>query len=59
MRIGVTYDLRSDYKAMGYSEEETAEFDWAIEFLQVCRIPGQKPVSSDDHGARKVQSPDR
>jgi D-alanine-D-alanine ligase len=27
MRIGVTYDLRSDYLAMGYSEEETAEFD--------------------------------
>ena len=27
MRIGVTYDLRSDYLAMGYSEEDTAEFD--------------------------------
>jgi AraC-like DNA-binding protein len=25
MRIGVTYDLRSDYLAMGYSEEATAE----------------------------------
>jgi len=27
MRIGLTYDLRSEYLEMGYSEEETAEFD--------------------------------
>ncbi|MEX0703253.1 MAG: D-alanine--D-alanine ligase [Planctomycetales bacterium] len=27
MRIGLTYDLRDDYLAMGFSEEETAEFD--------------------------------
>ncbi|MBF0592670.1 MAG: D-alanine--D-alanine ligase [Nitrospirae bacterium] len=27
MYIGFTYDLRSEYLAMGYSEEETAEFD--------------------------------
>ncbi|MBN2616339.1 MAG: hypothetical protein JXR71_11665 [Bacteroidales bacterium] len=27
MNIGITYDLRSDYLKMGYSEEETAEFD--------------------------------
>ncbi|MDD4951573.1 MAG: D-alanine--D-alanine ligase [Desulfovibrionaceae bacterium] len=27
MRIGMTYDLRSEYLAQGYSEEETAEFD--------------------------------
>jgi len=27
MRVGLTYDLRDDYLAMGYSEEETAEFD--------------------------------
>jgi D-alanine-D-alanine ligase len=27
MRIGLTYDLRSDYLKQGYSEEETAEFD--------------------------------
>ncbi|HEY1708076.1 MAG TPA: hypothetical protein VGG10_07410 [Rhizomicrobium sp.] len=30
MRIGITYDLRSDYLAMGYSEEDTAEFDSEI-----------------------------
>lgn len=27
MHIGITYDLRSDYLAAGYGEEETAEFD--------------------------------
>ena len=27
MLIGLTYDLRNDYLAEGYSEEETAEFD--------------------------------
>jgi D-alanine-D-alanine ligase len=29
MRIGLTFDLRSEYLAAGYSEEETAEFDRA------------------------------
>jgi D-alanine-D-alanine ligase len=27
MTIGLTYDLRSEYLAMGYSEQDTAEFD--------------------------------
>ncbi|MEZ4599152.1 MAG: ATP-grasp domain-containing protein [Syntrophotaleaceae bacterium] len=27
MLVGITYDLREDYLAEGYSEEETAEFD--------------------------------
>jgi D-alanine-D-alanine ligase len=27
MKIGLTYDLRNDYLAMGFSPEETAEFD--------------------------------
>jgi D-alanine-D-alanine ligase len=27
MKIGITYDLRPEYLAAGYSEEETAEFD--------------------------------
>lgn len=27
MNIGFVYDLRSDYLKLGYSEEETAEFD--------------------------------
>ena len=25
--VGLTYDLRDDYRRLGYSEEETAEFD--------------------------------
>jgi len=29
VRIGFTYDLRDDYRALGYGEEETAEFDSA------------------------------
>jgi D-alanine-D-alanine ligase len=29
MKIGITYDLREDYLKMGFSEEETAEFDQA------------------------------
>lgn len=27
MRVGITYDLRDDYRAMGYDEEAIAEFD--------------------------------
>jgi D-alanine-D-alanine ligase len=30
MRIGLTYDLRADYLAAGYGDEETAEFDSPI-----------------------------
>lgn len=36
MRIGVTYDLRSDYLAMGYDEEETAEFDSDVTIQALC-----------------------
>ena len=36
MRIGVTYDLRADYLAMGYGEEETAEFDSEITIAALC-----------------------
>ncbi len=27
MRIGLTYDLADDYRRMGYTDEEVAEFD--------------------------------
>ncbi|MDA8125076.1 MAG: D-alanine--D-alanine ligase [Deltaproteobacteria bacterium] len=30
MKIGMTYDLRDDYLAEGYGEEETAEFDHPV-----------------------------
>ncbi len=36
MRIGVTYDLRADYRAMGYGEEETAEFDSELTIDAIC-----------------------
>jgi D-alanine-D-alanine ligase len=36
MRIGVAYDLRSDYLAMGLSEEDTAEFDSEITIDAIC-----------------------
>jgi D-alanine-D-alanine ligase len=57
MRIGVTYDLRSDYRALGYGEEETAEFDAEETIAAICealtalghqpeRIGGIKPLVS-------------
>ena len=36
MHIGVTYDLRSDYLALGYSAEATAEFDAEETIIAVC-----------------------
>ncbi len=56
MRIGVTYDLRSDYRALGYGEEETAEFDAEETIAAICealaglghdpeRIGGIRPLA--------------
>jgi D-alanine-D-alanine ligase len=36
LRFGVTYDLRSDYRALGYGEEETAEFDAEETIAAIC-----------------------
>jgi len=47
MRIGVTYDLRADYLALGYGEEETAEFDAEITIASICEALaslGHEPV---------------
>lgn len=55
MRIGLTYDLRDDYLAEGFTLEETAEFDRAetIDFLEktiqklghsTCRIGNVKSL---------------
>ena len=47
MRIGVTYDLRADYLAMGMSEEESAEFDSEITIAALCEALaglGHEPV---------------
>lgn len=40
MRIGVTYDLRTDYLSMGYGEEETAEFDSEVTVDAICKAIG-------------------
>lgn len=47
MRIGVTYDLRDDYRALGYSEEDTAEFDAEETIVAICEALaglGHSPV---------------
>jgi D-alanine-D-alanine ligase len=47
MRIGVTYDLRADYLAMGMSEEDSAEFDAEITIASLCEALaglGHEPV---------------
>ena len=47
MRIGVTYDLRSDYLAMGMSEEDSAEFDAEITIASICEALaglGHEPI---------------
>jgi D-alanine-D-alanine ligase len=38
MRIGITYDLRKDYLAAGFGEEETAEFDSAETIDAIHRV---------------------
>jgi D-alanine-D-alanine ligase len=47
MRIGVTYDLREDYLAMGMSEEDSAEFDAEITIASITNALaglGHEPV---------------
>jgi D-alanine-D-alanine ligase len=47
MRIGVTYDLRADYLAMGMSEEESAEFDVEVTIAGIVNALaalGHEPV---------------
>jgi len=36
MRIGLVYDLRDEYRALGYSEEEIAEFDGVDTIDALC-----------------------
>jgi len=47
MKIGITYDLREDYLRMGFTEEETAEFDKpdTIDAIdEACRKMGHETV---------------
>ncbi len=37
MHIGVTYDLRDDYRALGFSEEDSAEFDAEETIAALCQ----------------------
>ena len=50
MRIGVTYDLRADYLAMGYSKEETAEFDSEITIAAICEALSELGFVPDQIG---------
>ena len=50
MRIGVTYDLRSDYLGMGYSEEATAEFDSEITIAALCDALSELGFAPDQIG---------
>jgi len=54
MRIGVTYDLRVDYLAMGLSEEETAEFDSEITVAAICAALAALGHESDRIGPMKA-----
>jgi D-alanine-D-alanine ligase len=57
MHIGLTYDLRADYLAEGYGEEETAEFDRpdTIEGIEnALRQLGHRP-DRIGHGRQLVQ----
>jgi len=38
MRIGMTYDLREDYLQMGYTEDQTAEFDGEETILAIAGV---------------------
>jgi D-alanine-D-alanine ligase len=40
MRIGLTYDLRDDYRALGFSEEQAGEFDEAVTIDAVAAAIG-------------------
>ena len=54
MRIGVTYDLRADYLAMGMSEEDSAEFDAEITVASIVSALaslGHEPVRIGNVGA--------
>jgi D-alanine-D-alanine ligase len=57
MKIGITYDLRDDYRALGLSEEDTAEFDAEETIAAICdalawlghapeRIGGIRPLTA-------------
>ncbi len=47
MRVAVTYDLRKDYLELGYTDEQTAEFDSEVTVEAICEALaalGHEPV---------------
>jgi D-alanine-D-alanine ligase len=50
MKIGLTYDLRSDYLNEGYTEEETAEFDKESTIFDLERALDQLGYSTERIG---------
>jgi D-alanine-D-alanine ligase len=55
MNIGLTYDLRNDYLAEGYSEEETAEFDSPVTINGIERALQELGYETDRIGnARRL-----
>ena len=57
MLIGITYDLRSDYLAAGYGDEETAEFDRpdTISGIENALLELGHQADRIGHGQRLVQ----
>lgn len=45
MRVGLTYDLRDDYLAEGYGEEETAEFDSPVTIDAIAEVLRRRGMS--------------
>lgn len=51
MRVGLTYDLRSEYLAAGYSEVDTAEFDQPETIDAIAAALGKLGLSIDRIGS--------
>src|SRR3546814_20025522 len=50
MRVGIAYDLRADYLAEGWSEEDTAEFDSAVTIDAIAGVLGGRGWTVDRIG---------
>ncbi len=54
MRVGLTYDLRADYLAEGYTEEETGEFDRVDTIDALCNALAALGHETDRIGNAKA-----
>ena len=55
MQIGITYDMRDDYLAEGYSAEETAEFDHPLTIAAIEGTLGELR-SEERRGGKECRS---